>query len=222
MADILTAENIFISFSGRKILDGVSISARKGEITGLLGRNGCGKSTMLKIIFGTQVATDKNIHINGRHVKHAYAHKGLLNYLPQFSFFPPTLKVEKAAKEFEVDVSNILGDFPELREDIGKTFSKLSGGKERLWSVLILLLAKTAFTLLDEPFTHIMPLHIDALKRVLLREKQNKGIILTDHMYRPLLEISDRIYLIKESKSYFIRNLPDLSLHGYVRENAFD
>jgi ABC-type multidrug transport system ATPase subunit len=177
---------------------------------------------MLKVLFGTQKATDKNIHINGRHIKHAYAHRALLNYVPQFSFFPSLLTVEKAVREFGVSLYKVLDDFPDLEPDTDKNFSELSGGRERLWSVLILLFAETAFTLLDEPFTHIMPLHINTLKKVLLREKDNKGIILTDHLYKPLLEISDTVYLIRESKSYLIRDLSDLSLHGYVRENVFD
>lgn len=214
--NILTAENITLSFGTKEVLKGVTIRAEQGKITGLLGRNGCGKSTLLRVVFGTQPATDKNIHVNGKFMKYPYTHKGCVNYMPQFSFFPKGLKIKEALSDFGVAPERVLADFPALEQDMQKAFAELSGGTERLWTVLILLFARTQFTLLDEPFTHIMPLHIDKLKEILQREKHNKGIIMTDHMYRHLVEISDSIYLIKETGSLLVRDSGDLVLHGYI------
>ncbi len=212
----LTAENIAISFGGREILGGVSMRAEKGKITGMLGRNGCGKSTLLKIIFGTQAAADKIIQIDGKTIQQPYTIKGLLNYAPQFSFFPKGMKIASALRELGVSHEKVGNDFPALEPDSKKTFAELSGGSERLWTILILLYAQSHFTLLDEPFTHIMPLHVEQLKLVMQREKQYKGIIVTDHMYKHVTEIADSLYLIKECKSLVVHTKDDLAFHGYI------
>lgn len=184
----LTAENIAISFGRREILSAVSLRVEKGKITGLLGRNGCGKSTLLKIIFGTQPAPDKIIQLDGKTISHPYTIKGAINYAPQFSFFPKGLTIARALKDFGVSPEKVFHDFPALDVDMHKTFAELSDGSVRLWTILTLVYAQSHFTLLDEPFTHIMPLHVEQLKEVLQREKQNKGIVVTDHMHKHVTE----------------------------------
>jgi ABC-type lipopolysaccharide export system ATPase subunit len=83
---------------------------------------------------------------------------------------------------------------------------------------VLVLLANTRYTLLDEPFSHIMPLHVDRLKQLIERQKAKKGILLTDHMYRHLLDVSDTLYLMKEGKSIYIKDRENLVLHGYLRQ----
>jgi ABC-type multidrug transport system ATPase subunit len=218
--DLLVAENVFLSIGGKDILKGVTIRADKGSITGLLGRNGAGKSTMLQSVFGTRAAQECDVFLNGIKVRKPYAIDGLLNYLPQKKFLPPGLTLRKIAKQFDVDTNEISEWLPDLAEDIDKKTADLSGGRERLFSVLMLLLTKTRFTFLDEPFSHITPLHVEQLKTLLVKQKEKKGIIITDHMYRHLLEVSDKIYLVKEGKSLYIRERENLVLHGYIRDYA--
>jgi ABC-type multidrug transport system ATPase subunit len=213
----LTAENILVSIGGKQIVKGAAISIEKGKITGLLGRNGSGKSTALKAIFGTMKADDINVHANGKMIRSAYSDPRLINYLPQWPLLPPGSKLRTALKHYDVQVEKVMDEFPELEQDINLKIFELSGGRERLWSTLILIYADTQFTMLDEPFTHIMPLHREQLKTVLLREKQNKGILLTDHLYHDLLDISDTIYLMKEGKSIYIKDIADLALHQYIK-----
>ena len=214
----LVAENIFVRIGMRDILNGVTIRADRGKITGLLGRNGCGKSTMLKAMFGTMRAYERSVFLDGQYVRKLYTINKGVNYLPQHAFLPPGFKISRILQDFEVGVPDIISDFPELEADIDKRVGELSGGLDRLWSALILVYADTKFTLLDEPFTHIMPLHIERLKQVLLKQKLKKGIIITDHMYRHLLDVSDTIYLMKEGKTIYIKEREDIVLHGYLRE----
>jgi len=212
-----TAENIFVSIGDKQIVKGAAIAIDQGSITGLLGRNGSGKSTMLKAIFGTQGADDINIHAAGHHIRKAYTVPGLINYLPQWPLLPSGIRVATALKHYGLQPEKILDDFPELEEDMHAKIFELSGGRERLWSTLMLLHADTQYTLLDEPFTHIMPLHREKLKTVLRREKYDKGILVTDHLYNDLLDISDTIYLVKEGKSIYINDIADLALHQYIK-----
>ncbi len=215
--DQLVAENIFLLIGDREILKGVTISASKGSITGLLGRNGSGKSTMLQCIFGTRAADECDVYVNGIKISAPYTHNGVVNYLPQASFLPPRLTIKKILRQYGVETKSLLSHFPELEEELDKHVHELSGGMERLLSVLLILLAPTRFTLLDEPFSHIMPLHVDRLTSLLRGQKQKKGIIVTDHLYQQLLSVSDTVYLMKDGKSIFIRDGEDLVLHGYLR-----
>jgi lipopolysaccharide export system ATP-binding protein len=214
--DILVAENIFLTIGGRQVLNGATIRAEKGSITGLLGRNGAGKSTMLQSIFGVRSAEECDVFLNGSKIRQPYSIDGLLNYLPQKPFLPAGLTLKEIAARFMLNVKEMVAGFPGMEQEINKKVSELSGGTERLFSVLLLLLADTRFTFLDEPFSHIMPLHLDQLKAVIAKQKEKKGIIITDHMYRHLLEISDIIYLVKEGNSILIREQDNLALHGYI------
>jgi ABC-type multidrug transport system ATPase subunit len=214
--DSLVAENIFMSIGKKNILKGMTIRADKGKITGLLGRNGAGKTTMLQAIFGTGKAQECDVFLNGTKIKRPYTGHALINYLPQKPFLPAHVSMLEAINRFEVHPGEIIADFPELQDDLPKKIRDISGGRQRLFSLLIILLAQTRFSLLDEPFSHIMPIHVEQLKAVLLKQKQKKGIIITDHMYRHLLDVSDLLYLVKDGKSMLIKDRNDLALHGYV------
>lgn len=216
--DILLAENVFLSIGRKEIITGATINTERGHITGLLGRNGAGKSTLLQSLFGTRHPQDCDIFLNGVRIKKPCAINGLVNYLPQQPFLPPGLTFSKIAAQFGVRLNDILDEFPDLEQDTARKVGSLSGGTGRLLTLLLLLFADTRFTMLDEPFTHLMPLHIERLKQLLHRLKENKGIIITDHLYRHVLDISDKLFLMKDGRSIYIKNWDDLVLHGYANE----
>lgn len=83
--------------------------------------------------------------------------------------------------------------------------------------VYTIIKSKAQFVMLDEPFSHVMPLHIDKLKELLLIEKQNKGFIITDHMYRQIMDVSDNLYVLKEGKTYLTKTSEDIERLGYAR-----
>ena len=214
----LLAENIFVSIKNREILKGVSISASKGNITALLGRNGAGKSTMLRSVFGTQACDDSTIFIDGKLTRQAYSMQGAINFAPQHNFLPGNMKVKKILALFQVKNDDLFATFPELEVDRDKKLEELSGGTVRLWTMLTMIYAKTSYTLLDEPFTHIMPMHVEKLKEVLVKEKKNKGFIISDHLYTHLLDISDQVYFMKEGSSFLLKDKSELVLHGYIKQ----
>ncbi|XZF13178.1 ATP-binding cassette domain-containing protein [Chitinophagaceae bacterium MMS25-I14] len=215
MNDQLVAEQVYFSAQGKDILKGATIRADKGMITCLLGSNGSGKSTLLKAVFGILPAGDKWISWNGHIYRKPYSVNGLLNYLPQIPFLPDR-KMRKLLKMMDIDEKVLFAYFPELEGDLNKKVSKLSGGMERLWSIVLLVLAPVKFTMLDEPFTHIMPLYIERLKQLICDYRTEKGFIITDHMHEHVLEIQDRLYFMKSGQSFLLKNKEDLVLHGYL------
>jgi ABC-type lipopolysaccharide export system ATPase subunit len=62
-----------------------------------------------------------------------------------------------------------------------------------------------------------MPLHIDTFKRLILREKENKGIIITDHMYKHIISVCDNLYVINDGKTYLTKSINDIETLGYAR-----
>ncbi len=77
--------------------------------------------------------------------------------------------------------------------------------------------SKTQFVLLDEPFSHIMPLHIEKIKELLTEEKQHKGILVTDHMYRHITSISDNLYVLTNGKTHLTKSISDIERLGYAK-----
>ncbi len=214
--DMLTAENIFLTIGKKEILKGTTVRAARGSVTGLLGRNGSGKSCMLRAVFGTMKAMECDVFVNGIKTPRPYLLPKLLNYLPQQTFLPPSLKVRTVFCQYGVDVASVVNRFPELAEYMEHRVYELSGGTERLVAVVLLLLADTRFTFLDEPFSQLMPLHIAGVQQLIQEQKRHKGIIITDHRYQELLATSDMLYLMKEGQTIYIRDREDLVLHGYL------
>lgn len=71
--------------------------------------------------------------------------------------------------------------------------------------------------MLDEPFSQVMPLHIESIKNLIVREKKNKGIVITDHMYKYIIDICDNLYVIKDGKAYLTKGIQDIENLGYAK-----
>ena len=214
---VLEADGIQVSFGGRCLLSDVYLRVQTGQVVGLLGRNGSGKSTLLQTIFGGRRVPDASVRVDGRFVVPAYRVPGLLNYLPQVPLLPPHLPLSAAARLLGVALEPALRAFPELREQASRPVGELSGGTVRLAQVLLLLYADTAFSLFDEPFSGVMPVHIEALAAAIGQQKQHKGILLTDHRYTEVLPLCDAVYLLHDGRLQLLREpLPELRDRGYL------
>lgn len=71
--------------------------------------------------------------------------------------------------------------------------------------------------MLDEPFSHITPLHAERVKLILMQEKVNKGFLITDHLYQQIIDISDSLYLLADGKLHLTKTLEDIERLGYAR-----
>ena len=80
----------------------------------------------------------------------------------------------------------------------------------------VIFTTKSMFSLLDEPFTHIMPIHIETIKQLIEREKQKKGIILIDHLYQNVIDVCNNIYIIENGKTNLVVNDSDFHRFGYL------
>lgn len=217
MIHTLEADGIELSFGERKILSDVYLKCETGKITGLLGRNGQGKTCLMNVILGTLKSSINSIRVDGNVIRKMNKRPDLLLYLPQFNFIPKELKVKKVLDDFKLDHAEFETRFPDFRSRLDLKVNQLSGGQWRTLELYIVVKAPSLFAMLDEPFTHLNPLQIENIKEFLLEEKANKGILLTDHMYNYLLDVSDTIYLLKDGKTHPANSLKELDSLGYVR-----
>ncbi|SHF47767.1 ABC transporter [Salegentibacter echinorum] len=97
----------------------------------------------------------------------------------------------------------------------------LSGGEQRVIEIYACLKTEANLLLLDEPFSHLSPVYIEKIKALLLTEKLNKAIIISDHMYRHILEMSDELYLLKNGSTQLIKNKKALEDYAYLQEGTF-
>lgn len=211
----LFIDSVAHRFGEQTILNGVFINCKIGEVVGLLGRNGSGKSTLLKIIFGSIKPNNKHLKLDGKLLAKGYLSKEIA-YLPQDNFIPNNITVLQAIKIFCTKHQKELLKVQFVAYNLNKKFKDFSGGESRFLEALILIYSNAQFVLLDEPFSQLAPLLVDEIKQHVNDMKQFKGFIITDHYYRSILNVSDRIVLLHNGSNYKINNIDDLILHGYL------
>lgn len=206
-----------LEFGGRKILQDIWLECSKGEIVGLLGRNGCGKSSLLKIIFGSLRPQYKYVSIDGQYIAKGYQDQRIA-YLPQHGFLPKGIRIDKMApllvdKQFwdEFAAQDAYQKFGTKKTD------ELSGGELRQLETLMILYSKADFILMDEPFTHVSPVQSEGFKALIRRVGKVKGIIITDHQYYNILDVSSRIILIENGTTRHITSNEELVTYNYLR-----
>ena len=208
--DSLAAHGLDKSFSGRKVVNNVSIHVRRGEAVGLLGPNGAGKTTVFYMITGLVKADRGRIELDGQDVTRLpmYQRARLgVGYLPQEASIFRGLNVEENIRAvlevIEPDRRRRDADLNALLEEFGiarlrKTPSiALSGGERRRVEIARALASRPSYMLLDEPFAGIDPKAVVEIQK-LVRHLTNRGIgvLITDHNVRETLDLTDRSYII--------------------------
>ncbi|RDV15137.1 ATP-binding cassette domain-containing protein [Pontibacter diazotrophicus] len=214
----LEVDSVLYSFGERKLLSDVYLNCGTGEIVGLLGRNGCGKTTLLKIIFGTKHTDNKHISIDGKVYTKPYLHAGLLAYLPQQGFLPKNIPLSEILNLYlpQQDKRNIVKQNIRIKQHLTKRADELSKGELRYFELLLLLQLDVKFLLLDEPFSGVEPLYVEQIEELLQSHLPTKGFLITDHDYRAVLRVSQRLILITDGACRPITHTDELIDWGYM------
>src|SRR5271170_363892 len=211
----LVVEKLQKSYAGRKVVDGVSFMVAPGEVVGLLGRNGAGKTTSFDMVLGLVNPERGTIRLGHKDLTKLAIHERCrlgISYLPQE---PSTFRKLSCADnirlilelrkvpphEQQQRIMYLLDQFGlgYLRDTMSV---QLSGGERRRLELARCLATEPSFILLDEPFTGIDPISITDIQGLIrrLRDEWNLGVLLTDHNPRATLKITDRAYLIDQGK----------------------
>ena len=208
---LLQAEGLRKQYRKRRVVDGVSLSVRSGEVVGLLGPNGAGKTTSFYMIVGLIMADSGRVLLDGRDLTdlpmHQRARLGI-GYLAQEASVFRRLSVEQnilailetrkefGAAERRERCDRLLEEFgiAHLRESLAMS---LSGGERRRLEIARALSIQPRFILLDEPFAGVDPLAVHDIKKIIQHLRRLEiGVLITDHNVRETLDICDRAYII--------------------------
>ena len=211
---ILKANNLIKSYSGKSVVNDVSLNLKQGEIVGLLGPNGAGKTTSFYMIVGLIKPNSGSIYLDDKEITSFPMYKRAQNgigYLAQESSVFRKMSVEDnihsvlemtnlSKKEQIKKVESLLDEFglQAIRKSRGDL---LSGGERRRTEIARALATNPSFILLDEPFAGVDPLAVEDIQKI-VRDltKRNIGILITDHNVQETLAITDRTYLMFEGK----------------------
>lgn len=220
MKHILEIDSVLKSFGEYQLLTDVYLKLETDDIVGLFGRNGTGKTVLMRIIFGTMHADRKFIRLNEKKVlQKPYMYPGLISYLPQHSFLPKRLTVEKIVSLY-VD-KKLQEQF--YKEDMHLQYIRknkiadLSNGEKRYLEIKLLLFRPTLFLLLDELFNYLSPVMVEKVSEMILKYSSGKGIIITDHNFEQVLKVSNRYILLKEGTISTFNNKQALIEQEYIR-----
>lgn len=208
MGLVLEADSIYYSIDGHEILKGAYLTCRQGEIIGLLGRNGCGKSTMLEIIFGTRTGAQSFVRIGGKVYTGKAFCSGKLRMQPQFDYIPNGMRISTILRMEGYRKKDIQDEL--ILEIYDCKIGELSGGLLKYFQIFIFLQSPVPFIILDEPFAGLSPVAVEHVIELLKEAKKSKGIIISDHNYEAINKISDKLMFMQDGQTHEIAGLKDI------------
>lgn len=204
------------TYSGRAVVDGVTLTVQPREIVGLLGPNGAGKTTSFYMIAGLVPPDAGSVCFGGHDISHLPMHRRArlgLGYLPQEESIFRKLSVRDnllailetrpglSRSERRDRAQELLTRFgiEKLSKSVAIT---LSGGEKRRLAIARSLCSEPTLLMLDEPFAGIDPIAVEDIQRIVreLRDRDGLSILITDHSVRETLTITDRAFLIHDGR----------------------
>lgn len=210
---IVLAQKINAWYGSSHILHDVDLEIKRGQTLGLLGRNGMGKSTLIRTLLGHVTQRDGDIHIFGQNASrfkpHQVARLGVA-YVPEGRGIFPNLTVKEnlimAARPGQHGLQDwsydrVLSVFPRLNERIGNWGSDLSGGEQQMLSIGRALMTNPDLLILDEATEGLAPLIVQEIWRVIEQIKET-GIatLIVDRDYKKVLERSDSAVVLQKGR----------------------
>jgi len=211
----LVIDSVELWYGEKKILYGIYLEAKVGEVTGILGRNGAGKTSLLNIIFGSINPKYYSLRIDDRHQKRKLYKTGQVAYLPQHKFIPGDMPMKRAFYYFNASWEEFTTIFPVFMPYGNVRISTLSSGERRVAETYLVMKSTKKIILLDEPFSFVAPLYVEKFKEI-LQGLHEKLVIISDHFYHEIIDVSHSLYLLRQGCSKKINGIEDLEREGYL------
>ena len=212
---VLKISGISKSYGHRLVLKKINFELHKSEIFGVLGPNGCGKTTIFNSIMGICKINEGNIFVNNIKINnlpiHERATKFRIGYIPQNSAVFLGLTCEeniRAIAEVKIKEKSLQENkIQELLSDFNLEYLKnikainLSGGEKKRLSISMSLVSNPQILLMDEPFAALDLITIDMIKKIIVElQKKLISVIVTDHNAKDLMNVSDRCIIISNGE----------------------
>jgi branched-chain amino acid transport system ATP-binding protein len=206
---VLTLDGVEAAYGPSRVLHGISLDAREGEVVSLLGRNGAGKSTTLKAVMGLVDVTGGSIRLDGRELRgqatHEIARLGV-GWVPEDRRIFSDLSVEEnllvgGGSAGGRSVARVYEHFPALGRMAGRRGGSLSGGEQQMLTVARTLMGSPRLLLLDEPSEGLAPVIVQALgQQIAALKREGLTIVLSEQNLKFAARLADRAYIIEKGQ----------------------
>jgi branched-chain amino acid transport system ATP-binding protein len=210
---LLEVEEVHTYYGKSHILDGVSLEVGRGEVVGLLGRNGVGKSTTLKAVAGLVHPSSGDVRFEGRPISRLPAHRVArlgIGYVPEDRRIFPLLTITEnlrtgldrhgvtAARKKEL-LDKTYEYFPVLAERRSQAGGTLSGGEQQMLAIARAMMLEPKIILLDEPTEGLMPRMVSQIREIIdVLHRDRVAVLLVEQNVPLTLEASQRIYILEK------------------------
>lgn len=213
---MIQVKDLSKSFAKLKVLENINFEIEKGGIFAILGPNGSGKTTFLKILLGMVLPDNGKILYNGQNILQSHEYRKKIGYLPQIARFPDNLTVKEIVNMI-ADIRNMpskpepLISLFKLESFMDKKLGNLSGGTRQKVNIVLTFMFDSPVIVLDEPTAGLDPVSLLKLKELINKEKQlGKIILITSHIMSLVEELADEVLFLLEGNIYFKGTIEDL------------
>lgn len=213
---MISIENIRKSFGPLNVLAGVSFRIDQPGVVAILGPNGSGKTTILKIILGMVLPQGGHVLLDDQPVLHQWDYRRKVSYLPQIARFPENLTVRELIRMIKDLRNEAAHEEPliqmfKLEPFLDKKLGTLSGGTKQKVNIVLTFMFDSDFLILDEPTAGLDPVSLIRLKELIDRENaKGKTLLITTHIMSLVEEVADEIVFLLEGQAHFQGALPAL------------
>lgn len=225
MANIISVNGLRKSYGRKVVLDDISFEIEEGSIVGLLGPNGCGKTTLIKILTGLIKDHTGSVKISNEDIG-AYT-KSLVAFLPDTSYLPDWMKPTDAINYFADFYENFDKDkatrmVTDFGLDPNQRFKTMSKGQQEKLSLILVMCRKAKLYILDEPLGGLDPAARSAILDLIMNNyAQDAAVLLSTHLINDVERIFDRVLMISKGKVVVNSHINEIKEKGQSVEDVF-
>ena len=214
MEELLICKNVNKNYGNKKVLKNTNFSIPRGKIIGLLGKNGTGKTTLIKLINDLLTLDSGEILIDGKKV--GVESKKIISYLPERTYLDKSMTVNEVIDMFSEFYDNFDSKkarklLKDLKLDVNSKLSKMSKGMQEKVQLVLVMSRKALLYILDEPLGGVDPATRDyILDTILTNFNEGASIIISTHLIADIERILDEVIFIDNGKIELIENADKL------------
>lgn len=214
MEELLICKNVNKNYGNKKVLKNINFSIPRGKIIGLLGKNGTGKTTLIKLINDLLTLDSGEILINGKKI--GVESKKIISYLPERTYLDKSMTVNEVIDMFSefydnFDAKKARKLLKDLKLDVNSKLSKMSKGMQEKVQLVLVMSRKALLYILDEPLGGVDPATRDyILDTILTNFNEGASVIISTHLIADIERILDEVIFIDDGKIVLIENADKL------------
>ena len=218
--ELVECKNLCKTFDEKQILENINLTIPRGKIIGLLGKNGTGKTTLIKLLNDLLTPTSGEVLINGK--KPGVESKKVISYLPERTYLDKSMKVSQVITFFEEFYDNFNKEkaiklLKDLNLELNQRISQMSKGMQEKLQLILVMSREAELYILDEPLGGVDPATRDyILDTILTNFNEGASVIISTHLIADIERILDEVIFIDKGKIYLASPADELR----SKENA--